>query len=335
MLAWQVEEQRPIDEEPLQAVEVDEPEPGDGEVLVAVRTCGVCRTDLHVAEGDLASRRDRVVPGHEVVGEVAATGPGADRFEVGERIGVAWLRSTCQRCRFCRRDQENLCLDPTFTGWTHDGGYAEALVAPEAYAYRVPDALDDLHAAPLLCAGIIGWRALQLAAVRPGGRLGIWGFGGSAHVTAQVAVAQGLELHVVTRSEDSRELARDLGAVWTGDNGEEPPVPLDGAILFAPVGDLVPEALAALDRGATLAVAGIHLTDVPRLDYQDHLFQERRLRSVTANTRADGEQLLRLAARIGIETTVTPYPLDAADEALADLAAGAFPGTAVLEVGGV
>ena len=331
MLAWQVEEPRPIDEQPLQAVEVEEPEPGDGEVLVAVRTCGVCRTDLHVAEGDLEVRRDHVVPGHEVVGEVAARGPGAERFEVGDRVGVAWLRSTCQRCRFCRRGQENLCLDPTFTGWTHDGGYAEAVVVPEAYAYRVPDELDDLHAAPLLCAGIIGWRALRLADVRPGGRLGIWGFGGSAHITAQVAIAQGLEVHVVTRSEHSRELARDLGAVWTGDNGEEPPAPLDGGILFAPVGDLVPEALAALDRGATLAIAGIHLTDVPGLDYRAHLFQERRLRSVTANTRADGEQLLRLAARIGVDTTVTPYPLDAADEALADLAAGDFAGAAVLD----
>jgi propanol-preferring alcohol dehydrogenase len=266
------------------------------------------------------------------VGEVAATGAGATRFAVGDRVGVAWLRSTCQRCRFCRRGQENLCLDPTFTGWTHDGGYAEAVVVPEGYAYRVPEELDDRHAAPLLCAGIIGWRALRLADVRPGGRLGIWGFGGSAHITAQVAVAQGLEVHVVTRSEHSRELARDLGATWTGDDGEPPPAPLDGAILFAPVGDLVPGALAALDRGATLAVAGIHLTDVPGLDYDKHLFQERRLRSVTANTRADGEQLLRLAATIGIETTVSPYPLDAADAALSDLAHGRFAGAAVLEV---
>jgi propanol-preferring alcohol dehydrogenase len=332
VLAWQVDRPRPIDEQPLRAVEVDTPEPAAGEVLVAVRTCGVCRTDLHVAEGDLEVRRDHVVPGHEVVGEVAATGPGATRFAVGDRVGVAWLRSTCQHCRFCRRGQENLCLEPTFTGWTHDGGYAEAVTVPEAFAYRVPEGLDDRHAAPLLCAGIIGWRALQLAEVRPGGRLGIWGFGGSAHITAQVAVARGLEVHVVTRSEHSRELARELGATWTGDNGARPPAPLDGGILFAPVGELVPDALVALDRGATLAVAGIHLTDVPGLGYQQHLFQERRLRSVTANTRADGEQLLRLAARIGIETTVTPYPLDAADEAVADLARGRFAGAAVLEV---
>lgn len=333
MRAWQVDEPRPIQQEPLRFVEVAEPTPGDGEVLVRVRACGVCRTDLHVAEGDLPVRRDHVVPGHEVVGEVAARGPGAERFAVGDRVGVAWLRATCGRCRFCRRGQENLCLEPQFTGWTHDGGYAESLVVPEAFAHALPAGIDDLHAAPLLCAGIIGWRALKLAAVRPGGRLGIWGFGASAHVTAQLAVASGAELHVVTRSAEGRALARELGAVWTGDNGAQPPQPLDGAILFAPVGELVPEALAALDRGATLAVAGIHLTDIPPLDYQAHLFQERHLRSVTANTRADAEELLELAARIGVETTVHRYPLDRADQALADLAADRFAGAAVLEVG--
>lgn len=331
MHAWQVEQPRPIEQGPLRWVDVDEPVPGDGEVLVQVRACGVCRTDLHVAEGDLPVRREHVVPGHEVVGEVAALGPGTERFEVGDRIGVAWLRATCGRCRFCRRGQENLCVEPQFTGWTHDGGYAEAVVVPEAFAHRLPDELDDVHVAPLLCAGIIGWRALKLAEVRPGGRLGIWGFGGSAHVTAQLAVAAGAELHVVTRSEEGRQLARDLGAVWTGDNGEQPPAPLDAGILFAPVGELVPEALAALDRGGVLAVAGIHLTDIPALDYQEHLFQERQLRSVTANTRADAEELLELAARIGIETTVHPYPLDEADRALADLAADRFAGAAVLE----
>ena len=333
MRAWQVTTPAPIDDGPLRLVDVERPTPGTGEVLVTVRTCGVCRTDLHVAEGDLEVRREHVVPGHEVIGEIAALGDGCQRFEVGDRVGVAWLRSTCQRCRFCRRGQENLCVEPTFTGWTHDGGYAEALVVPEAYAHRVPDGLDDRHAAPLLCAGIIGWRALRLAALRPGGRLGLWGFGASAHVTAQVAVAAGAELYVVTRSEESRQLAHDLGAVWTGDNGEQPPVPLDGGILFAPAGELVPEALAALDRGATLALAGIHLSDVPTLDYQRHLFQERRLRSVTANTRADAQQLLEVAARVGVETTVHPYPLDAADRALADLAHGRFAGAAVLEIG--
>lgn len=332
MRAWEVTAPAPIDDGPLELVDVDEPTPGDGEVLVRVRTCGVCRTDLHVAEGDLEVRRDRVTPGHEVVGEVADNGPGAERFTAGDRVGVAWLRSTCQRCRFCRRGQENLCLEPEFTGWTHDGGYAESLVVPEAYAHRLPDDLDDLHAAPLLCAGIIGWRALRLTELRPGGRLGIWGFGGSAHVTAQLAVAAGAELYVVTRSEDGRQLARDLGAVWTGDNGEQPPVPLDGGILFAPAGELVPEAMAALDRGTILAVAGIHLSDVPGLDHQQHLFQERTLRSVTANTRADAQQLLEIAARVGVETTVHPYPLDAADRALGDLAHGRFAGAAVLEV---
>ncbi len=332
MQAWQVQEPGPIDERPLRFVDVPEPVPGPGEVLVRVRTCGVCRTDLHVAEGDLPVRRPNVVPGHEVVGEVVDRGDGAARFDLGQRVGVPWLRSTCGTCRFCRRGAENLCLAPTFTGWTHDGGYAEALVVPEGFAHPLPDGIDDLHAAPLLCAGIIGYRALKRAALPPGGRLGIWGFGGSAHITAQIALAAGAEVHVVTRSEDSQALARDLGAAWAGGSGEAPPVPLDAAIVFAPAGGLVPEALAALDRGGTVAIAGIHLSDVPSLDYQRHLFQERQVRSVTANTRADAEELLQLAARLDLEVAAHPYPFDRADTALADLAHGRFAGAAVLDL---
>lgn len=331
--AWWVREPRPIDDGPLEFGEREDPEPGPGEVLVRVRACGVCRTDLHVAEGDLEVRRPGVVPGHEVVGEVVDRGDGAARFALGDRVGVAWLRATCGRCRFCRRGEENLCLDPAFTGWTHDGGYAELTTVPEAFAHPLPDDGDDLQLAPLLCAGIIGYRAWKRAEVRPGGRLGIWGFGGSAHLTAQLAIATGAEVYVVSRSAESLALAERLGVAWTGRPGETPPRPLDGAITFAPAGETVPEALAALDRGGTLAVAGIHLSDVPPLDYDRHLFQERQVRSVTANTRADAAEFLALAVRLGIRATVHPYPLAEADRALADLAGDRFSGAAVLEVG--
>lgn len=316
--------------DPLVEVDRRVPEPGPGEIRVRVATCGVCRTDLHLAEGDLPPHRPATVPGHEVVGTVDATGPGCRRFAVGERAGIAWLRRTCGRCRWCRRGAENLCVDPRFTGWDADGGYAEYAVVDEAYAYRVPDAFDDEQAAPLLCAGIIGYRALRRADLPPGGRLGIYGFGASAHLAAQVALAQGAVVHVLTRSEAARRHALDLGAASAGPADGAPPEPLDAAILFAPSGELVRPALAALDRGGTLAVAGIHLSDIPSLDYDRHLFQERQLRSVTANTRADGEEFLALAARLGVRVTTTPYPLDAADRALADLAADRVTGAAVL-----
>jgi propanol-preferring alcohol dehydrogenase len=315
---------------PLVAVERERPEPGPGQIRVRVRACGVCRTDLHLAEGDLAPHHPSVVPGHEIVGEVDAVGPGAERFRIGQRAGIAWLRHTCGRCRWCRHGRENLCVDPRFTGWDVDGGYAEWAVVDEAYAYALPDGFDDERAAPLLCAGIIGYRALKLAAVPPGGRLGIWGFGASAHLAAQIAVARGATVHVLTRSAAAQRLALDLGAASAGEATDPPPEPLDSALLFAPAGDLVPVALAALDRGGTLAVAGIHLSEIPPLDYQAHLFQERQLRSVTANTRADGEELLTLAARLRLSVTTTPYPLAAADRALTDLATGHVTAAAVL-----
>jgi len=332
MRAWQVVAPGPIDGHPLRLAECPPPEPGPGEIRVVVRTCGVCRTDLHVAEGDLAVHRADVVPGHEIIGTVDKCGESATRFLVGDRVGVAWLASTCGRCRFCRRCAENLCVEATFTGWDRDGGYAEATLVDERYAYRIPDGLDDEHAAPLLCAGIIGYRALKLTEVPPGGRLGIYGFGGSAHLAAQIAVAQGAELYVSTRSAAAQALADELGATWVGDASARPPVPLDGVILFAPVGDLVLPALESLDRGGVLAVAGIHLSDVPRLEYQRHLFEERVLRSVTANTRRDGEELLRLATRLGVRVTTQPYEWTAADVALADLAHDRVTGAAVLHV---
>jgi propanol-preferring alcohol dehydrogenase len=290
----------------------------------------VCRTDLHLAEGDLTPKRPGVTPGHEVVGTIDACGTGTSRFTLGERVGVPWLASTDGSCRFCRRGAENLCLAPRFTGWDLDGGYAELCLVEEAYAYRLPDALDDEHAAPLLCAGVIGYRALQAAAVPPGGRLGIYGFGGSAHLTAQVALHQGLRVHVLTRGEHNRQLARDLGADSVAGAADSPPEPLDGAILFAPAGELVPVALRALDRGATLAVAGIWCSDIPTMNYGDALFQERRLRSVTANTRADGEAFLALAERFAIRPTTVAYPMAEAPRALADLGHGRFGGAAVL-----
>lgn len=330
MKAWVVDVAGPIATGPLVAVQRPIPDPGPGEILVRVSACGVCRTDLHLAEGDLAPRKPQTVPGHEVVGVVEVTGPGSQRFVPGQRVGIAWLRGTCGRCRWCRRGAENLCTSPRFTGWDADGGYAEWAVIDEAYAYEIPGAVDDEHAAPLLCAGIIGYRALKRAALPPGGRLGIYGFGASAHLTAQIALAQGAKVHVLTRSEDARRHARDLGAHSAGPADASPPEPLDASIVFAPAGELVPVALEALDRGGTLAIAGIHLSDIPSLNYQRHLFLERQVRSVTANTRADGEEFLALAPRIGLSVTTTPYPMAAADRALADLAADRVTGAAVL-----
>ena len=277
MRAMALTEPAPVERRPLALLERADPEPGEGEIQVRVEVCGVCRTDLHVVEGDLPPHRPGIVPGHEVVGRVARRGAGATRFAEGARVGIAWLRRTCGRCRFCRRGAENLCLEPRFTGWDDDGGYAELAVVPEAFAYALPEALSAAQLAPLLCAGIIGYRAYCRSAVQPGGRLGLFGFGGSAHVTIQVARHHGCEVYVFSRGGEHRALAEELGAIWVGDSFDRPPHPLDGAILFAPAGELVPPALATLDRGATLAIAGIHLTDVPALDYQKHLFQEHTL----------------------------------------------------------
>jgi propanol-preferring alcohol dehydrogenase len=306
------------------------PAPAPDEVAIEVSACGVCRTDLHLADGDLVARAPARIPGHEVVGRVVARGTAAGRFSLGDRIGVAWLRRTCGTCRWCRTGRENLCESSEYTGWDADGGFAEYATVPEAYAYRLPDELPDADAAPLLCSGIIGYRSLRRANLPPGGRLGIYGFGASAHLTAQLAVASGAEVHVLTRGSAAQQLALELGAASAREAYARPPVPLDAAILFAPVGDLVPVALAALDQGGTLAVAGIHLTDVPGLDYQQHLFRERTLTSVTANTRADGEEFLQLARTLGVRPTVHGYDFDATDRALDDVAEGRMHGAAVI-----
>lgn len=308
----------------------DRPEPGPGEVLVRVEACGVCRTDLHVVEGDLAPHRNHVVPGHEIVGRIVAGPKSSGRFSDGDRVGVAWLHRSCGDCRFCRAGRENLCLQPTFTGWDVDGGYAEYVVASEEFVYELPTSISAERLAPLLCAGIIGYRAYVRSGVRPGGRLGIFGFGGSAHIVLQVARHHGCEVFVFSRGGVHREHAMELGASWVGDSFERPPRLLDAAILFAPAGELVPPAMECLDRGGTLAIAGIHLSDVPVLDYQRHLFQERGIQSVTANTREDGRALLDLATAVPLRTDTHPYPLEAANDALVDLKNDRIAGAAVL-----
>jgi propanol-preferring alcohol dehydrogenase len=330
MWAWEVSAPGPVEGEPLRFVEKPIPVPRSDELLVRVRTCGVCRTDLHVVEGDLPVHRSRVTPGHEVVGVVAGTGAAVTGYDLGERIGVAWLRRTDGTCGYCRRGAENLCKDSLYTGWDADGGYAEYTTVPAAFAYRLPGEVEDTALSPLLCAGIIGYHALQRASLPSGGRLGLYGFGGSAHLCAQVALAQGATVHVLTRGESSKRLALELGAASAGGAYDPPPEPLDSAILFAPVGDLVPVAMRALDRGGILSIAGIHLTDTPPLNYERDLFYEKELRSVTSNTREDGREFLALSARYGVRATTHSYPLSQAQRALQDLKAGRFDGAAVL-----
>jgi propanol-preferring alcohol dehydrogenase len=322
----------PIASSPLRLVERAVPEPAPGEIRVAVEVCGVCRTDLHVVEGDLPAQRRPVVPGHEVVGRIDRLGAGVHEVALGERVGVAWLHASCGRCRFCRLGRENLCLAPRFTGYDADGGYADHVVAPAAFVYPLAEALPARELAPLLCAGIIGYRAYRRSGVRKGQWLGLYGFGASAHIVIQLARHDGARVAVVTRGPRHRALAGALGAAWVGDLTASPPEPLDAAILFAPAGDLVPVALAALDRGGTLAIAGIHLSPIPPLDYARHLFQERRVVSVTANTREDGRALLRLAAEIPITTSTQEFPLAEANDALRRLAHDEVEGAAVLRI---
>jgi propanol-preferring alcohol dehydrogenase len=330
MRAWVIHQPGPVSAGPLRLIDRPRPQPGQGELLIRVLCCGVCRTDLHLAEGDLPPRAPGITPGHEVVGEVVTAGPGAVRYKPGDRVGVAWLAGTDGSCRYCRRGAENLCPGSVYTGWDIHGGYAEYVLAADAYVHQIPAGFSDAAAAPLLCAGIIGYRALRRADLPPGGRLGIWGFGGSAHLAAQIAVAGGAAVHVFTRGAAARELALELGAASALDSYDPAPEPLDSAIIFAPAGELVPAALAALDRGGTLAIAGIHLSAIPALNYARHLFQERTVRSVTANTRGDAAEFLRLAGRLRLRVTTTAYSLDQADQALADLAAGRVGGAAVL-----
>jgi propanol-preferring alcohol dehydrogenase len=321
----------PIESAPLQLADLAPPVPRGNQVLVRVHACGVCRTDLHVVEGELPPRKSPLIPGHQVVGVVAENGPDAARFPVGARVGIPWLHRTCGVCPFCRSGRENLCETAEFTGWTVDGGYAEYLVAPQDFVYVLPERLTDLHAAPLLCAGIIGFRTLRLSGAPPGGSLVIFGFGAAAHVAIQVARHWDIQVYAVSRDVRHRQLALDLGAVWAGGPQDQPPQPVDAALIFAPAGELVIPALRALKRGGTVALGGIHMTPIPPLDY-DLLYQERVIRSVANNTRADGEDFLRIAAEIPIRTEVREFALRDANQALNALKNDAIRGAAVLQV---
>jgi propanol-preferring alcohol dehydrogenase len=321
-----------VEGRPLEWADMPLTEPGPGEVRLEVQVCGVCHTDLHTVEGDLALPKLPLVPGHQIVGVVEARGERVDRFEVGQRVGVPWLYRTCRQCEFCARGLENLCADARFTGLHVDGGYAEAMVVPQDFAYSLPERFSDLEAAPLLCAGIIGYRALRLCEIEPRQRLGLYGFGGSAHVTIQVARHWGCEVYVFTRSESHRRLARELGAAWVGGAQDTPPAKPQGSIIFAPAGGLVLDALRVLERGGTLALAGVTMTPIPELDYDRLLYWERTVRSVANFSRQDARELLELAAEIPIRTTVRQYALQEANEALLALKRSEIDGTAVLMV---
>ncbi|MGB2819528.1 MAG: zinc-dependent alcohol dehydrogenase family protein [Phycisphaerae bacterium] len=332
MKAMVLEGIAPIESSPLRLRDVPEPRPGPGEALVKVRACAICRTDLHVIEGELPRRKMPIIPGHQVVGVVDELGEGCRRLEVGQRVGVAWLRHTCGRCCFCKAGRENLCESQRFTGYHADGGYAERAIVAEDFAYEMPEAFSDVEAAPLLCAGIVGYRALKRADLPDGGKLAIYGFGSSAHVIAQIAMHRGCEVYVVTRGASHRELARQMGAVWVGERAQDMPAEADSAIIFAPAGELVPPALEKLRKGGTLSLAGIYMTPIPQMDYEKHVFYERNIRSVTANTREDGRELLAAAAEIPIRPHTTTYPLAQANLALQDLKADRLNGTGVLVV---
>jgi propanol-preferring alcohol dehydrogenase len=331
MKAWLLDSPANIESNPLQLRDVPNPVPAGEEVLIRVADCGVCRTDLHVVEGELPPRKSPVIPGHQVVGRIEKVGPKVSRLHVGDRVGIPWLHHTCGVCEYCRAGKENLCDNATFTGYVVDGGYAEYALAPERFVYRIPGQVSDEQAAPLLCAGIIGFRALRLSGIQPGGKLGFYGFGAAAHVAIQVAHYWKVDVYAMTRDERHRRLARELGAVWTGGAVADPPDKLDAAIIFAPAGEIVPAALQALKKGGTVALAGIHMSTIPPLVY-NLLYHERILRSVANNTREDGEDFLRLAGEIPIRTEVEVFLFLDANRALNQLKNDAIRGAAVLQI---
>jgi len=332
MRAMVLEKPAPIETSPLALRDVPTPDPAAGRIRIRVAVCGVCRTDLHTVEGDFPLPQIPVIPGHQVVGTVEGSGEGVTVPGAGDRVGVAWLHQTCGRCRFCTSGHENLCDDARFTGLHAAGGYAEYLTVPAAFAYPIPEGFPDEQAAPLLCAGIIGYRALRRSGIQPGGRLGLYGFGASAHVAIQIARHWGCEIYVFTRNSGHRDLARRLGAAWVGGAADLPPERLDASVIFAPAGELVPPALEALEKAGTLALAGIHVTDIPALAYERHIFHEKTLTSVTAATRRDGRELLNLAAAIPIRTQVVMFPLEEANAVLAKVKRSQVAGAAVLRV---
>lgn len=322
----------PVEANPLEPAILPLPSPKAGQILVQIQACGVCHTDLHTVEGEIPLVKTPIIPGHQVIGLVDGQGPGAGRFKRGDRVGVPWLNRTCGQCQACLSENENLCSEARFTGYHVDGGYAEYLVVPEAFACTIPQAYTDLEAAPLLCAGIIGYRAMRISGLKPGEKLGIFGFGASAHIVIQIARYWDCQVYVFTRSEAHRGLAEQLGAAWTGTAEQNPPTLLDRAILFAPAGRLVLDALRNLRNGGTLAIAAIYLDKIPEMDYTAHLYGERTIKSVTASTRRDAEELLGLAPQIPIHTEVQVFPLQEANQALKLLKAGKIRGAGVLEI---
>lgn len=331
MRAMQLNRPRPVEEGPLEEAQIRKPIPEAGDILLNVLACGVCHTDLHTVEGDLPLPKVPIVPGHQVVGIVEECGEGADRHAPGERVGVTWLFSSCGSCSYCLEGRENLCPRAQFTGYHANGGYAEYLTVPQSSAFRVPEVFQDAEATPLLCGGVIGYRALRLSEIRPGQKLGMFGFGNSAHVVIQIAVKRGCGVYVFTRSRNHQELARELGAVWVGTADESPPELMDASIIFAPAGSLVPRALERLERGGTLALAGITMTSIPEMDY-DLIYGERTVRSVANTTRQDAEDLLREAAEIPIRTVVETFPLEEANRVLLMMKQSKLRGGAALVI---
>jgi propanol-preferring alcohol dehydrogenase len=321
-----------VHDRPLRLADVEKPAAGPGEIVVRVQACGVCRTDLHIVEGELPQHRERVIPGHQIVGVVEARGENATRFNSGDRVGMAWLHHTCQGCRFCDRGEENLCERAAFTGYDVNGGYADYAKVHENFAYPIPGELAAVDVAPLLCAGIIGYRSLRLSNIQPGEKLGLWGFGAAAHIAIQIATHWGCRIYVFTRGESHKKMARDMGAVWVGDAQDDPGTRLDGSCIFAPAGHLVPRTLELTQRGGVVALGGIYMSPIPEMGYQQHLYHERVLRSVMNATRRDGEELLRLAVEIPIESTVITFPLEETNEALIALKDGDIDGAAVIQV---
>jgi propanol-preferring alcohol dehydrogenase len=332
MLAMILNEPALIENNPLKLADIETPKPGSHEILVRVQVCGICHTDLHTVEGELDLPKKPIVPGHQVVGVVEKLGQGASRFKEGDRVGMAWLYFTCGKCPYCLQGKENLCENALFTGYHVDGGYAQYAVIHEDFAYPISDRFSAEEAAPLLCAGIIGYRALRFSEIKPGQKLGLYGFGASAHVAIQVAVYWGCKVYVFSRSKEHQKLAEDLGAAWTGKSSQTPPEKLDSAIIFAPAGEMVLDALKALNKGGTLALAGIYMTLIPQMDYTEHLYYERTVRSVTASTRKDGEELLQIAERIPIRTQTTSFALEEANKALQLLKQGKINGAGVLTI---
>lgn len=331
MRAMTLKKPQSIEENPLAYEEIEDPDPGRGEIRVRVAACGVCHTDLHTVEGELPLPKLPIIPGHQIVGVVDSTGPDTSRFKRGDRVGIPWLYSTCEQCEFCKKGMENLCEKARFTGLHADGGFAQYSVVHESFAYHLPENFEDLQAAPLLCAGIIGYRALRLSNAKPGQRLGMYGFGASAHVTIQVAQYLGNDVYVFTRSLEHRKHAEELGALWTGSADDKPPDLMDSSIIFAPAGELVLKALSVLKKGGTLALAGIYMSPLPEMDY-DLIYGERTVRSVANSTRRDAEDLLKLAAEIPVHTDIETFPLKDANKVLLRLKRSEIKGAAVLEV---